>query len=141
MFVGMPSAPEWLGATSRFWYRTTVAGGSGWHLVDAATSKKSALFDHARLAAAVSAVTGATFTVSTLPFTAPNANVRVAVDVSFITFNRDSSSYRCDLALYSCSRTGPATVTATATARDTAQATAARPGNSSTTPVRALDGR
>lgn len=141
MFVGMPTAPEWLGATSRFWYRTTVAGGSGWHLVDAATSKKSALFDHARLAAAVSAVTGATFTVSTLPFTAPNANVRVAVDVSFITFNRDSSSYRCDLALYSCSRTGPATVTVTLTARDTAQATAARPGNTSMTPVRAPDGR
>ncbi len=137
MFVGMPTAPEWLGTSSRFWYRTTVAGGSGWHLVDAATSKKSALFDHARLAAAVSAVTGATFTLSTLPFTAPNANVRVAVDVSFITFNRDSSGYRCDLALYSCSRTGPATVTAP----DTAQATAARAGNTSTTPVRAPDGR
>ena len=25
LFVGMPSSPEWLGATSRFWYRTSVA--------------------------------------------------------------------------------------------------------------------
>lgn len=42
LFVGMPSSPEWLGATSRFWYRTSVTGGSRWHVVDAATLAKTA---------------------------------------------------------------------------------------------------
>ena len=106
MFIGMPTAPEWLGATSRFWYRTTVVGGSRWTLVDATTLTKSPLFDHAKLAAAISSVTATSYGALTLPFTAPTANLRVTADLSSITFNRDTSAYRCDLATYSCARSG-----------------------------------
>ena len=136
LFVGMPSSPEWLGATSRFWYRASVTGGSRWHVVDAATLAKTALFDHERLAVAVSAVTGATFTGSSLPFTASTANVRVAVDVASLTFNRDSSGYRCDLVVYACARTGRAVAAAPAAA----PAAGPRDGNGATAPVRAPNG-
>ncbi len=108
LFLGLPSVPEWLGTTTRFWYRVTVSGGNAWMLVDAATSSKEPLFDQARLAAAVTTATGTSVTALTLPFTAPTANFKVAEDAASITFNRDSSAYRCDVKAYSCARTGPA---------------------------------
>jgi len=135
LFIGMPTAPEWLDATSRFWYKTTVAGGSRWTLVDAPTQAKSALFDHARLATAVSVATGATVSALTLPFTAPNASLKVAKDLASLTFNRDSSAYRCDLAAYACLRTGSATVNA-----ERGGGPGARNGDAST-PVRSPDAK
>ena len=134
LFVGMPTTPEWLGTTSRFWYRTTVVGGSTWTLVDAATQAKTPLFDHARLASAVSAATGTSVGARTLPFTAPNTSLKVAADLTSLTFNRDSSAYRCDLAAYTCARTGAASVNANGIGGP-------RNGDAPLTPLRSPDGK
>ena len=56
LIVGTPTGPEWLGTSNRAWYRRSVSGGNEWILVDAAAATKAALFDHARLATAVSSV-------------------------------------------------------------------------------------
>lgn len=107
LFVNMPSSPEWLDGTTQFWYRKTVSGGNAWVLVNAANASKAPLFDHARLATAVSTVTGATFTALTLPFTTTASKLKVTANVTSLRFNRDSSGYRCDLQQYVCARTGP----------------------------------
>jgi dipeptidyl aminopeptidase/acylaminoacyl peptidase len=60
---------NWIGSSSRFWYRRTVEGGSEFMLVDAATMAKRPAFDHARLAAALSAAADGKYTAVTLPFT------------------------------------------------------------------------
>jgi dipeptidyl aminopeptidase/acylaminoacyl peptidase len=66
--VGVADAPTWIGATGRFWYRRSVAGGHEFVVVDAATQQKQPAFDHERLAAALSAATGERYTAKTLPF-------------------------------------------------------------------------
>src|SRR5215475_9242561 len=55
-------------ATSRFWYRKSVTGGNEFVLVDADTATKKAAFDHAKLAASLSAANGQSYTAVTLPF-------------------------------------------------------------------------
>src|SRR5262245_59390612 len=50
--VDVAQQPTWLGS-SRFWYRKSVKGGNQFVMVDAATVVKSAPFDHAQLAAAL----------------------------------------------------------------------------------------
>ena len=37
---------NWIGATDRFWYRKSVAGGNVFMVMNAATLEKSAAFDH-----------------------------------------------------------------------------------------------
>jgi hypothetical protein len=59
---------NWVGSSSRCWYRKTVEGGSEFMLVDATTLAKTPAFDHARLAAAISAAAGGKYTAVTLPF-------------------------------------------------------------------------
>src|SRR5262249_9032202 len=59
---------SWIGNTSRFWYRKSVAGGHEFVLVDAGTLAKRPAFDHARLAASLSKATGEKYTAVTLPF-------------------------------------------------------------------------
>src|SRR5688572_26616016 len=65
LLVGTPTGPVWLGTSNRAWYRRAVTGGNEWVLIDAAAATKAPLFDHARLATAVSSVAGATFTAIT----------------------------------------------------------------------------
>src|SRR5688572_5175561 len=80
LILGQPSAAEWLGQSSRFWYRVTVDGGNEWRLVDATTAQQGLLFDHARLATALSTATGTTYTAVTLPFGTPAARLTVERD-------------------------------------------------------------
>ncbi len=60
--------PNWLNG-DRFWYRILTAQGSEFIVVDAAKGKKEPAFNHAQLAAALSAATGNQYTPSQLPFT------------------------------------------------------------------------
>jgi len=59
--------PTWQ-ADDRFWYRITTAEGSEFLLVDAAKGTRAPAFDHAKLAAALSAATGTTYDAHHLPF-------------------------------------------------------------------------
>jgi hypothetical protein len=53
--VNVAGPANWIGDTPRFWYRKTVQGGHEFVLVDAATGSKKPAFDHARIAASLSA--------------------------------------------------------------------------------------
>src|ERR1043166_3917495 len=98
-------SPTWIG-TTRFTYRKSVKGGNQFVLVDAATGDKRAPFDHARLAAALTAAASPrmAYTAITLPFRDFSlVNNDAAVDV-----DANGSRWRCTLADYACTRTGAA---------------------------------
>jgi hypothetical protein len=56
--VDVPGPVTWLPGGDRFYYRKSTKGGNAFVLVDAATAKKQAAFDHEKLAAAISSATG-----------------------------------------------------------------------------------
>lgn len=62
--------PRWIEQTTRFYYRRTVKGGHEWILVDGTTREKQPAFDHAKLAAAITAATTRKATALDLPFSA-----------------------------------------------------------------------
>jgi dipeptidyl aminopeptidase/acylaminoacyl peptidase len=120
LLVDAADAPTWLGErSSRFVYRKSVAGGSAFVLVDAATQEKRPAFDHDRLAAAFVAARNAVTprpaaparpaTGLTLPFTR-----FTFVDgdraIEFSAGGRpgetvtDSSVWRCTITDYTCAR-------------------------------------
>lgn len=91
-------APHWIEETSRFWYRTSGSDGSQFVLVDAAQNTSAAAFDHARLAAALSAATKQEYKASKLPFETfefTNAEKSITVHV-------DGKSWLCSLTDYKC---------------------------------------
>ena len=94
----LPDPPSWL-SDGRFWYRRTVRGGAEFVVVDPATARKQPLFDHARLAAALSSAAHAAYTATTLPFT----TLTLTENPSAIEFG--SPRWRCTLADYACART------------------------------------
>jgi dipeptidyl aminopeptidase/acylaminoacyl peptidase len=61
--------PTWIEGSAKFWYRKSVKGGNQFVLVDPGTATKAPAFDHARLAAALSTASGASYTALALPFT------------------------------------------------------------------------
>src|SRR5262249_56255334 len=66
--VNVPGPAAWIGATSRFWYRKASKGTVEFIVFDAITRQRRLAFDHARLAAGLSKVTGTTYAAGTLPF-------------------------------------------------------------------------
>src|SRR5438105_3488187 len=56
--INVPENPNWIGDTSRCWYRKSVKGGNEFVLVDAETAAKKPAFDHEKLAAALSEAAG-----------------------------------------------------------------------------------
>src|SRR5207244_5777517 len=56
-------------ADERFWYRITTPEGSEFLLVEAAKGTRAPVFDHAKLAAALSTATGTSYDAHRLPFT------------------------------------------------------------------------
>src|SRR4030095_13653829 len=53
--VNVPERANWIGQTTRFWYRKSVKGGNEFVVVDAETLAKRPAFDHEKLAASLSA--------------------------------------------------------------------------------------
>src|SRR5581483_10905747 len=68
LVVNMPGAMTWINESDHFWYPRTVKGGTEFVLVDADARTKKLAFDHDKLAAAISSVTGHTYTGLALPF-------------------------------------------------------------------------
>ena len=89
---------NWIGATDRFWYRKSVAGGNVFVVMNAATLVKSPAFDHDKLAAAL----GGKYTGITLPFSEFTFQ-----DDDTIQFVLSGANWRCDLRSYSCRAMGP----------------------------------
>jgi dipeptidyl-peptidase-4 len=87
----------WL-ADDRFWYRNTTSEGSEFVLVDPGRGTRAQAFDHAKLAAALSAAAGATYDAAHLPF----MDFELAGDGQTISFNIRTRRWSCDLAANRC---------------------------------------
>ena len=103
LVVGVAEEPNWIGATDRFWYRTSVAGGKRFVVVDALSRRRAPAFDHARLAVALRATTHDTATALRLPFD----RFTFVDNERAITFVLRDSTWRCRLANYGCTNDGP----------------------------------
>ena len=64
---GDEMSPEWL-EDDRFWYRSHVGNGHEFILVDPNSRRRSAAFDHDRLAAALSIAADTSYVANKLPF-------------------------------------------------------------------------
>ena len=102
--VNVPERASWIGTTSRFWYRKSVKGGNEFVLVDAETLAKKPAFDHAKLAASLSAAAGEKYTSLTLPF----MSITFVDNEQALEFAAAGSAWKCSLSDYVCKKTGPA---------------------------------
>jgi hypothetical protein len=73
LVVDVPGPPPWIGDSDHFWYSRSVKGGTEFLLVAAGAATKKPAFDHEKLAAVISAVSGNKYTALTLPFAPPPA--------------------------------------------------------------------
>jgi dipeptidyl-peptidase 4 len=89
--------PNWRG-DEHFWYHVTTAEGSEFLMVDTLLGTRAPLFDHAKLAAALSTATGTTYDARHLPF----ADLDLSADGKTISFNIQRRRYSCDLAAGQC---------------------------------------
>ncbi|MEW5901687.1 MAG: DPP IV N-terminal domain-containing protein, partial [Acidobacteriota bacterium] len=85
--------PTWL-PRDRFWYRNALENeGSEFILVDPKRGTRAPAFDHAKIAAALSAATGKTYDANHLPFT----TFDLSADGKTISFTAESRRWLCDL--------------------------------------------
>src|SRR5262245_9253941 len=112
--VNIPERANWIGSTSRFWYRKSVRGGEEFVLVDAEALTKKPAFDHERLAASLSAASGQKYTALKLPFN----SIRFVDDEKSIEFTigqigngppppgatPDEARWTCGLSDYTCKK-------------------------------------
>lgn len=90
--------PHWIEKSSRFWYRTSGPDGTQFVLVDAPQNTSAPAFDHARLAAALSAAIKQDFKPNKLPF----ETFEFTDAGKSITVNIDGKGWRCTLTEYKC---------------------------------------
>src|SRR6266852_3143758 len=84
--------PTWL-QDDRFWYRNSTPEGSEFVLVDATHGTRAPAFDHARLAAALSAAAGTTYDALHLPF----MDFEFSPDRQTVSFSVRTRRWKCDL--------------------------------------------
>jgi dipeptidyl-peptidase-4 len=89
--------PNWL-PDERFWYRVTTPEGSEFVLIDPAKGTRAPAFDHTKLAAALSAVAGASYDANHLPF----IQFEYSADGNSITFASAGRRWSCDILSYQC---------------------------------------
>ena len=97
--------PFWDAGSTHFWYRNDLPGGRrAFVRVDAVRGVRAAAFDHARLAAQLSAAAGKTYAADRLPLLA----LECVRDGAALQFDADGARWECDLASYGCTRVGAA---------------------------------
>jgi dipeptidyl aminopeptidase/acylaminoacyl peptidase len=97
--VGGRVDAHWL-PDERFWYRSERADGAEFVLVDPAHKRRTPLFDHERLAAALSHVAGQTYAATDLPFT----DLALSPDLKTVSFNVARQGYSCAGSGASCAK-------------------------------------
>ncbi len=106
LVIDQPEQPVWqegaAGDVDTFVYRKSVEGGHVFELVDAAAQTKQPAFDHAKLAAALSAASGESVKATTLPF----MRFRYKDSRSALEFIWNGSRWHCDLQAYTCANQG-----------------------------------
>jgi dipeptidyl aminopeptidase/acylaminoacyl peptidase len=89
--------PNWLPDES-FWYRVTTPEGSEFVLIDPAKETRGPAFDHAKLAAGLSAATETKIEGAKLPF----MTFEFAADMKSISLFATGRRWSCDLQSYQC---------------------------------------
>ncbi|MGD9902555.1 MAG: DPP IV N-terminal domain-containing protein [Vicinamibacterales bacterium] len=103
LVVGGTVNATWL-PDDRFTYRSTVADGFQFLLVDPAARTRVPAFDHERLAAALATASKATIDAKRLPFT----TIELSEDGSSVSFSYAQARYTCDVKGTACAAaTGP----------------------------------
>jgi dipeptidyl-peptidase 4 len=99
MVAGDVVAPVWLDDGNRFWYRNKIKAGTEFTMVDPVANTKRPVFDHSRLAAAMSMAKDTAYEPHKLPFTTFNfAKGRPNV-IEFVGARR---RWTCDISVYTC---------------------------------------
>src|SRR5260221_521257 len=80
--------PTWI-ENDRFWYRVTTAEGSEFILIDPATAARRPAFDHAKLAADLTAASGTKYDAAHLPFT------DIELNGTAVSFNIGRERWTC----------------------------------------------
>lgn len=88
----------------KFWYRSVRPDGNTFLLVDPAKKTAVPLFDHARLATAINAVSNGSYKATALPFFTLERSTRG----DSISFNVSGKRYACSVTAYTCAATGAA---------------------------------
>src|SRR5271170_1295483 len=94
--------PTWLPNDDRFWYRDASPDGIQFVLFDAARGTHQPAFDHAKLAAALSAAAGKPYEPAHLPF----MTFDFSADQRSISFTLRGQNWKCDLQSYTCASNG-----------------------------------
>jgi len=95
LVLGGSVSPEWL-ADGRFWYRTNTERGVEFILVDPAGPTRAPAFDHAALAAGLSAASGTTLEPYDLPITGFTlGGNRLEVELRGRSFSCEASGRTC----------------------------------------------
>lgn len=87
-----------------FWYRSTTSAGATFVLYDPAKKSGTPLFDHAKLAAALGAASGGSYTATALPFN----NLELSTKRDSIAVTVNGKSYACALKTPVCAVSGNA---------------------------------
>ncbi|MGA8110168.1 MAG: DPP IV N-terminal domain-containing protein, partial [Acidobacteriaceae bacterium] len=98
LVIDLPDNTWWLPSGDRFVYRKSVEGGHSFVMVDAATQARQPAFDQAKLATALSAASGGSYTALTLPF----ARFRFTDEDGAIDFAAENTGWHCDLHAWTC---------------------------------------
>ncbi|UJW35741.1 S9 family peptidase [Saccharothrix sp. AJ9571] len=98
LVTGDKVRPQWIDGGTRFWYAVNTGGGKRFVLADPAAGTREPAFDHDRLAAALTTVTGQQVDPEALPFTAINPAGNT------VEFDAFGEYWRCRLDDYSLER-------------------------------------
>jgi dipeptidyl-peptidase 4 len=93
--------PQWLKDGNRFWYRNKTANGAEFVLVDPGSASRTLLFDHVKLAQAMTAASDTAFDGNKLPF----QNFKFTKDgenETEIEFSAVRKRFVCNIHLYRC---------------------------------------
>ena len=99
LIAGGPVAPNWINDSDRFWYRNNTGAGHQFTFVDPVANVKRPLFDHYRLAAALSMAADTSFVPEKLPF---EDFEFMDGDETRIEFEATAKRFECDLGAYMC---------------------------------------
>ena len=91
-------APQWMAGGNRFWYRNQTGDGAEFVLADPARGSRTLLFDHDRLASAMSVAADTAFEGRKLPF----RTFEFADGEQAIRFNANKRGFTCDIGAYTC---------------------------------------
>ena len=96
--------PNWIGESSRFWYRNDLRRTKEFLFVDPEKGVRHPAFDHDRLAKAIGASAGGNYDGKRLPFD----DIEFNAALTAIEFDVGDKRWSCDLSDYTCKSVGAA---------------------------------